>query len=89
LAKVPITERTIRLRLRVALQPQGKRLCTRTYQQLTKSGLGRYYLVGAKGVIDPDVNLEAFARELGALQSWETLKPSAKNRLSKPPLVLL
>jgi hypothetical protein len=88
-AKVPITERTIRLRLRVALQAQGKRLRVTSSQQLAKSGLGRYYLVGAKGVIDPDVDLEAFARELGTLQSWETLKPSAKNRLPKPPLVLL
>ena len=89
MAKVPITERTVTLRLRQALQAQGKRLRVTSSQQLRKSGLGRYCIIAANGVIDPDVDLEELARELGALQSWETLKPSAKSRWPKPPLVLL
>jgi hypothetical protein len=38
-------------------------------------GLGRFYVVNANGVIDPDVNLEKLAREVAVMQSWETLKP--------------
>jgi hypothetical protein len=73
--KVPITGRTVKLRLRAALQSQGKHLRITTRQEQRKSGLGRYYIADANGVVDPDVDLEELARELGALQSWETLKP--------------
>ena len=73
--KHPITERAVTLRLRWALQAQGKHLRIATNQKQKKLGLGRYYLVGAKGVIDTDVDLEKLGRELGVMQSWETLKP--------------
>jgi hypothetical protein len=65
-AKVPITERTVTLRLRQTLQAQGKRLRVTSSQQLRKSGLGRYYLVDENGVVDPDVDLEELARERDA-----------------------
>jgi hypothetical protein len=46
-----------------------------TREEQRELGLGLYYVVGAEGVIDPDVDLEELARELGVMQSWETLKP--------------
>lgn len=39
-----------------------------------KLGLGRFYVADANGVIDPDVDLEELATELGVMRSWETLK---------------
>jgi hypothetical protein len=73
--KLPITERALTLRLRRALQAEGKHLRIATDLKQKKLGLGRYYLVGEKGVIDADVDLEKLGRELGVMQSWETLKP--------------
>lgn len=37
-------------------------------------GLGHYYIVGPKGVVDKDVNIEKLARQLGLLDPWETLE---------------
>jgi hypothetical protein len=69
--KIPIEERALLRRLQRALQDEGKEL--RKAQALTE-GVGRYYLVGPKGVIDPDVDLEKLARELSAMETWEMLK---------------
>jgi hypothetical protein len=71
--KIQITERALKLRLRRALQAQAKHLRVVTSQAQKASGLGRYYIVDANGVVDPDVDLEKLARELGVMQSWETL----------------
>lgn len=87
MARVPITERTIRLRLRRVLQAQGKHLRVATHQKQRELGLGRYYVSDANGVIDPDVDLEQLARELGVMQSWETLKAQARS-LDQQPLRL-
>lgn len=73
--KIPVTERALKLRLRQALQTQGKHLRIITRQEQRKFGLGRFYLVSNESVIDADVDLEHLARELGIMQSWETLKP--------------
>jgi hypothetical protein len=72
--KILVTERALKLRLRRALQTQGKHLRITTRQEQRKFGLGRYYVVSNKGVIDADVDLEHLAREVGVMQSWETLK---------------
>jgi hypothetical protein len=71
--KTQITERALTLRLRRALQAQGKHLRVTTSQKQKALGLGRYYIADANGVIDPDVDLEELARELGVMQSWETV----------------
>ena len=71
--KIQITERALKLRLRRALQAQSKHLRVVTRQAQKASGLGRYYIVDANGLVDPDVDLEKLARELGVMQSWETL----------------
>jgi hypothetical protein len=73
--KIAVTERALKLRLRRALQMQGKHLRITTRQEQRKLGLGRYYVVSNTGVIDVDADLEHLARELGVMQSWETLKP--------------
>jgi hypothetical protein len=73
--KFPITRNALKLRLRRTLQPQGRHLRMTTREEQRELGLGLYYVVGAEGVIDPDVDLEELARELGVMQSWETLKP--------------
>jgi hypothetical protein len=71
--KIQITKRALALRLRRALQAQGKHLRLATSQKQKALGLGRYYVVDAEGVVDPDVDLEKLARKLGLMQSWETL----------------
>jgi hypothetical protein len=73
--KIAVTERALTLRLRQALQAQGKHLRVTTRQKQKALGLGRYYIADANGVIDPDVDLGELARELGVMQSWETLTP--------------
>jgi hypothetical protein len=71
--KIQITNRVLKHRLRRVLQAEGKHLRVATSQAQKASGLGRYYIIDAKGVIDPNVDLEKLARELGVMQSWETL----------------
>ena len=73
--KIQITERALKLRLRRAFLAQGKHLRVTTSRKQKASGLGRYYVADANGVIEPDVDLEELARELGVMQSWETLTP--------------
>jgi hypothetical protein len=48
------------------------RLADSRKQKLWK--LGRYYILGAKGVVEKDVDIEELARELGLLGARETLK---------------
>jgi hypothetical protein len=43
-------------------------------QKAKRWGLGRCYVVGAKGVIDKNVDLEKLARDLKASEPRETLK---------------
>ena len=73
--RIPVTERALTLRLRRALQARGKHLRITTNRKQKALGLGRYYIVGEKGVIDANVDLDELARELGVMQSWETRKP--------------
>jgi len=75
-AKVPITERALTRRLSRALRAQVKHLRIATKRRQKALGLGHYYIVGAEGVIDANVHLEEWARKLGVIQPWETLKPN-------------
>jgi hypothetical protein len=43
--KISVTEKALKLRLRRALQTQGKHLRITTRQEQRKFGLGRYYLL--------------------------------------------
>jgi hypothetical protein len=73
--KLLVTERALTKRLRQTLRAEGKHLRIVTNRKQKKLGLGHYYVADAKGIIDPDVNLWELARNLGVMQSWETLKP--------------
>jgi hypothetical protein len=79
--KLLVTERALTIRLRQALRAEGKHLRIVTNRKQKKLGLGRYYVADANGVIDPDVDLQELARELGVMQSWETLKPKRNHSL--------
>jgi hypothetical protein len=69
--KVPITERTLIARMRRTLRKAGEDLYKATPEQQRATGLGKYYLVGSKGVIDKNVDIKILARELKLLQPWE------------------
>jgi hypothetical protein len=62
--KIPVTERALKLRLRQALQTQGKHLRIITRQEQRKFGLGRFYLVSNESVIDTGVTLALIGRTL-------------------------
>lgn len=74
MAKIPVKERAIVERIRRVLRRDGRDLRAATSEQQKALGLGRYYTVGAKGIIDKDVDLEALGLELQALRTWETVK---------------
>jgi hypothetical protein len=44
-----------------------------TPEQRNAVGVGKYYLIDSKGIIDRNVDIEDLARELKLLQPWETL----------------
>ena len=71
--RIEVTENAVFCRLQRFLPAKGKLLrIANTRKQ--KLGLGRYYTVGAQGVIDTDVNIEKLARELKVLEPWETVE---------------
>jgi hypothetical protein len=37
-------------------------------------GVGQYYVVSEKSVVQQNVNLETLAREMGLLEPWEALQ---------------
>jgi hypothetical protein len=72
--KNPVSRKALLQRLRRFLKRRGEDLRLANSDQRKQLGLGRYYIVGAKGVRDRSVNIEALARELKLLESWERLK---------------
>ncbi len=71
--KVPITERTLIVRVRRILRKAGEDLCMATPEQQKAMGLGKYYIVDSKGLIDKNVDIEKIARELKLLQPYENI----------------
>ena len=72
--KSPVSRKALLQRLRRFLKSRGEDLRLANSDQRKQLGLGRYYTVGANGVLDKDVNIEALARELKLLEPWERLK---------------
>jgi hypothetical protein len=72
--KVPVTERSVVARVNRRLQANGEMLKPARGEQV-RAQVGDWYVldVKAKGVVREDVNLEAIARELGALKDWEVV----------------
>jgi hypothetical protein len=68
-----VTEEAVVARLRRALLSKGKYLRLADSRRQKRWGLGHYYMLDAKGVVDKDVDVEKLARQLGLLDPWETL----------------
>ena len=66
--KVPISERTLILRVRMALQAQGRDL------RAAKGPTRRYSIISSKGVVQRNVDPVALAQEMGLLVSLEELQ---------------
>ena len=69
----PVPEKVIVWRLQRFLRPQGQYLRVATSKRQKRWGLGRYYLLGTKGVIDKDIDIRKLAQHLKLLRSWESL----------------
>jgi hypothetical protein len=69
--KVELTEGSVYQRIRRKLQGTGRSL--RIAREAQRPKLGKYFLAQGKSVA-PKVDLEELARELGAIEPWETLE---------------
>jgi len=65
--KIGLTEQAVVKRLQRALLTEGKHLRKADSRRQKRWGLGWYYLLDAKGVVDKEVNIEQLARELGVV----------------------
>ena len=70
--RIRVTEGAVVCRLQRFLPAKGKLLRIANSRK-QKLGLGRYYTIGANGVIDKDVNIEKLARKMKLLEPWETV----------------
>ena len=72
--KVPVTERSVVARVNWRLQAAGEQLKPARSEQV-RAQVGDWYVLDVKrnGVVREDVNLEAIARECGALKDWEVV----------------
>ena len=72
--KIGVTEDAVVKRLQRALLTKGQYLRRADSRKQKRWGLGRYYLLAAKGVADKNVNIEKLAREMKVLKPWEKLE---------------
>ena len=72
--KVPVTERSVVARVNRRLASDGEQLKPARSERL-RAQVGDWYVLDVKlnGISRKDVNLEAIARECGALQDWEVV----------------
>ena len=85
--KIAVTERAVIKRLKRPLLNKGQYLHIANSRKQKRWGLGRYYLLDKKGVVDKDVNIEQLARQLGvvmprraALSELPTSQKNGPNR---------
>jgi hypothetical protein len=71
--KASVSEIAVVRRLRQFLVPKGEYLRIASSKKQKRWGLGRYYLLDEKGVINKDIDIKKLARDLKLLRSWETL----------------
>jgi hypothetical protein len=72
--EIPVTAGAVLTRLRRPLLAKGKYLRVASSRRQRRWGLGRYYMLGTKGIVEKDVDIEKLARKLGLLAPWETLE---------------
>jgi hypothetical protein len=58
-------------RLRLALRAEGLDLRVADSRKQKLWGVGQYFVVNGKTVVNKDVNLETLAREMGLFELWE------------------
>jgi hypothetical protein len=58
-------------RLRLALRAEGLDLRVADSRKQRLWGVGQYFVVSGKTVVNKDVNLETLAREMGLFELWE------------------
>lgn len=75
---VPVSERAVIQRINRALAPRGKKMC-KTRGERAYLELGDYYVIdiSRNRIVDQNIGLEAFARELGVLAPYERLDMEA------------
>ena len=71
---VPVGERALIARINRKLKPEGEKL-KKLRGERWLNDLGQYYVIDVtqNSLLHPDVDLEGFARECGALEDWEHL----------------
>jgi hypothetical protein len=69
--KVPVPFGSLCKRINFQLAKKGRKLRIMKGQARTK--LGKFFVTDARGVVMTDIDLEAFAREIGVLAGWEAL----------------
>jgi hypothetical protein len=72
--EIPVTVGAVLTKLRRPLLTNGNYLRVASNRRQRRWGLGRYYMLGAKGIVEKDVDIEKLARKLGLLAPWETEK---------------
>jgi hypothetical protein len=58
-------------RLRLALRAEGLDLRVADSRKQKLWGVGQYFVVSGKTVVNKNVDLETLAREMGLFESWE------------------
>ena len=81
---VRVTEVAVVKRLQRVLAAEGKYLRTASSRKQKRWGLGRHYLIGAKGVVDKNVDIQKLARDLKLLKPGESLSDSGSLRSCLP-----
>jgi hypothetical protein len=72
--KIEISERALFQRVQRRLGSSGDTLKVPRGERMRRE-LGPYYVVNSRSTItDSRINLESYARKLGALQPWEALE---------------
>jgi hypothetical protein len=72
--KVPVTERALFARVNRALTKKGEHLYKSHPGSALRDNVGIFYRIENDHIADANVNLEAFARELGVLADFEELE---------------
>lgn len=72
LRTVPVSSRALVQRVNRKIRNDGRTLkIARSPDAI--SSVGKYFVIGDKGVTDQGIDLEAFARKLGVLAEWENV----------------
>jgi len=77
---VSLSERAVLARVNRALRPKGQRMCRHRPNWQGFDCLGRFYLLDytTSTVVDTQIDLETFGRELNVIAAWEEMRTSPR-----------